>query len=54
MGVNLLFINNDFKLISKLIGFEPIYNHHTGLNIFELFQNIIHPYNAIKMENIYW
>ena len=52
MGVNLSFINNDFKLISKLIGFKPINNYHTGLNIFEIFKLILELY-SILIENIF-
>jgi hypothetical protein len=52
MGVIISFIDSNFNLIYKLIGFEEIIDRHTGLNIFNSFLNILNPYPSITLSNI--
>jgi hypothetical protein len=53
MGVIVNFINSDFNLVYKLIGFEEIADHHTALNMFDSFSSIINNYPSITLSNIF-
>jgi hypothetical protein len=52
MGVIISFIDSDFNLTYKLIGFEEITDRYTSLNIFNCFLNILKPYLNITLSNI--
>jgi hypothetical protein len=53
IGVIVSFIDSEFNLNYKLIGFEDLTINHTGIYIFEEFENIIISFLSIKLENIF-
>jgi hypothetical protein len=53
MGVIVSFIDSEFNINYKLIGFENLTTNHTGIYIFEKFENIITSFPSIKLENIF-
>jgi len=48
LGIILSYIDNDFNLIYKLIGFEELLEVHSGLNIYTEFINIINSYQELS------
>ena len=52
IGVIISFIDSDFNLNYKLIGFEEITDRHTGFNIVNCFLNIVKPYSTITFSTI--
>jgi hypothetical protein len=53
MGVVISYINTDFDLIYKLIGFQEINDIYTGLNIFNCFLNILTDFPSINLNTIF-
>jgi len=52
MGVIISFINPEFNLVYKLIGFKELIDRYIGLNIFECFLNILKLYLSILYNTI--
>lgn len=53
MGVIICYIDSDFNLIYKLVGFENVSESHTGIYLFAEFEKIISAYPAITLDNIF-
>lgn len=53
MGVIVSYINSEFQLIYKLIGFKELKERHTGLILFEEFLKSIKSYPSITFNSIF-
>lgn len=53
MGIILSYINSEFQLIYKLIGFNELKERHTGLILFQEFQKAIKSYPSITFNSIF-
>jgi hypothetical protein len=53
MGVIIFYINSDFNLIYKLIGFKDLNTTYTGLNMFDSFLDILADYRSINLNTIF-
>ncbi|KAH6957701.1 hypothetical protein BKA56DRAFT_202435 [Ilyonectria sp. MPI-CAGE-AT-0026] len=53
LGIILIFIDKDFNLIYKLMGFNQLIESHTGLYIYKEFKNSLIPYPAIQDNTIF-
>src|SRR6266566_4463937 len=52
LGIILIYIDNNFHLNYRLIGFEELSESHTGLYIYNKFVNILNIYSNFNLNNI--
>ena len=52
LGIIICFIDSEFNLIYKLIGFDILSESHTGIYIFNEFKNSLNLYPTLTLNNI--
>ncbi len=52
LGIILIYIDNDYKLNYKFIGFYELTESHTGIYIYNTFIDILNEYSDLKFKNL--